>query len=508
MSAIGLDSVSKKITVLDKTEYSVYLGELAVLPDSTPRDEPLIAGDYFLAALTFIADGVSYSAGVPYVLTASSNWSVLNSSDTKYSVKMLECLAGVLKSGIAVPSTSALYAWFENLAAQNAVIENLFSKTITINSSGMIISNGYDPGVNGFKLSSDGFISAVAASFKDCFLSGKLSIEATDGSGGMLLKTQYGQTGNSSSISATAWNTKDLSVSRKSDQTISYNGISYDILAEISKGYYSSYFSFYPKGFDFCQLSKEETGSQSLEIKIAGEYQCGSDGLEDGHFKVYKNDSLVFSGNGYGIVTCSIGDIIRIEMIKNDVWAKSYGYFFATNFSDGLFFSSSDFATQVYLLEQYIPSTTALIITSPTEGYSWTSNDHLYYSLPDSWVTLFTDGSSSNINDSIISVGGVSKTAKYGARTGNSLAISFSDGSSLTVASGTYCYASGTIVLLSESRGLKTDRLLPMNSDITDIGTPADKFNNLYANTLNGNQINGNVNVLGTGNQVWGAVAN
>jgi len=122
------DNVMSSITldVIDETGGAIYLGELATLPQITPSGGLLIDGDYFIASDDFTVDDVSYSKGVPYVYKNGS-WSAIQASDKNYSEKMLQCLGGALQSGIAVPSSTALYGWFNNLVAQNAVFATLAS---------------------------------------------------------------------------------------------------------------------------------------------------------------------------------------------------------------------------------------------------------------------------------------------------------------------------------------------------------------------------------------------
>lgn len=142
MSSIALD-------VIDETGGAVYLGELSATPQSTADGGLLLDGDYFIAAAAFTEDDDTYEKGVPYVRQGGL-WKELESTDAGYAEKMLQCLGGALNSGIAVPSSTALYGWFENLVAQNAVFATLASNEAFIkllNVLNLIISNA-----NGFDL--------------------------------------------------------------------------------------------------------------------------------------------------------------------------------------------------------------------------------------------------------------------------------------------------------------------------------------------------------------------
>ena len=127
----GEEMARLALSVIDRTGSALYLGEFS---DSLPTSSQygmLIEGDYFIASETFTdSSNNQYSKGVPYVYRKDGSnwiWSQLDSTDKDYNTKMLECMGGVMKSGIAVPSTAAMYGWFQNLVAQNAVFATLAS---------------------------------------------------------------------------------------------------------------------------------------------------------------------------------------------------------------------------------------------------------------------------------------------------------------------------------------------------------------------------------------------
>jgi len=127
----GEEMARLELSVIDRTGSALYLGDFS---DSLPASSQygmLIEGDYFIASETFTdSKNNQYSKGVPYVYRKDGSnwvWSELESTDKDYNTKMLECIGGVMKSGIAVPSTAALYGWFKNLVAQNAVFATLAS---------------------------------------------------------------------------------------------------------------------------------------------------------------------------------------------------------------------------------------------------------------------------------------------------------------------------------------------------------------------------------------------
>ena len=152
----GVQSVTsqeKTINIIDNTVYNKNWGTIT----SLPSNDQVLNGDYFLAG-----SGLSgYTYGVPYV-RVSGSWTQLTGNSVDNVQRLLNTLGSALNSDLTVPATSALYAWFGTLIAQDAVITNLFSKNITLLSNGSIHSAAYDdtgtyvgPGA-GFWLGADG----------------------------------------------------------------------------------------------------------------------------------------------------------------------------------------------------------------------------------------------------------------------------------------------------------------------------------------------------------------
>lgn len=101
-------------------------------PTQSKQGLGLIPGDYFTAGAQFVDGGVTYKKGYAYVYNGSS-WDVLDLSDANNSGKALQCLSDLMTSGINVTdSTASIYGWFQNLVAQNAVINSLVVELATI----------------------------------------------------------------------------------------------------------------------------------------------------------------------------------------------------------------------------------------------------------------------------------------------------------------------------------------------------------------------------------------
>ena len=133
------------------------------------EDTSVVGGkDYYTPA------GTDYPEGVPFILENDISWNEMTISQDN-SDRLLSCLGNVMNSGIAVPSATALWGWFQNLVAQNALITNLFSQQITILSGGHIKGGDrYDASGNladwskkGFWFGADGTLKALIQSDLD-----------------------------------------------------------------------------------------------------------------------------------------------------------------------------------------------------------------------------------------------------------------------------------------------------------------------------------------------------
>lgn len=121
---------------------SVFFGAaITVTPVSNPKEEGLfekIEGSspptYIATDDTTIVSGKSYKKpllstqvepnGIPYIRENGSQWNEMTAT-TENAGRMLSCLANVLSDPDIQPVSKAIYGWFENLIAKNAVIENL-----------------------------------------------------------------------------------------------------------------------------------------------------------------------------------------------------------------------------------------------------------------------------------------------------------------------------------------------------------------------------------------------
>ena len=140
MSDGNMTSVSKEITVVNQTEYDHDFGAweptgIYDLPDHYTVDGvdyDVIPGDFFVAKTTFTVGGDTYTEGVPYKYSGNAWHNPITATTTDDTGRLLHCLGNVLGSSAVQPSTAALYGWFQNLVAKNAVIGNLVAQTAFI----------------------------------------------------------------------------------------------------------------------------------------------------------------------------------------------------------------------------------------------------------------------------------------------------------------------------------------------------------------------------------------
>ena len=141
-----VNPVVKKLPITNTTQYDYNFGEISALPLPTHIDPPdntliILEGDYFVAGANFS----SYTKGIPYMYDGSSSWNAMTAT-TENANRMLGALATILSNGTDMDSTSALYGWFENLVALNAVIDNLTAINLNVQGSGFSFKAVSDEG--------------------------------------------------------------------------------------------------------------------------------------------------------------------------------------------------------------------------------------------------------------------------------------------------------------------------------------------------------------------------
>ena len=105
---------------------------------------------YFLSSDTTVDGGKTYytpggdiyTEGIPYIYENNS-WHNEMAANQANSNRLLRCLGNVLNTGLAVPATAALWGWFENLVALNAIISNLFARNVTVGDGDGTAGSGF-----------------------------------------------------------------------------------------------------------------------------------------------------------------------------------------------------------------------------------------------------------------------------------------------------------------------------------------------------------------------------
>ena len=179
--------VTKKIAIENITSYDFNFGLISAAPLPTYTDPPtntavILEGDFFVAGATFstaawtvvtpggsenpktsgwyertgtgtssdpyiykasndttvdssktycTTTGTVYTKGVAYMYDGVSAWNAMTATADNAS-RMLEALSTILTNGTDVPSVSAMYAWFSNLVALNAVVDNLVARKLKV----------------------------------------------------------------------------------------------------------------------------------------------------------------------------------------------------------------------------------------------------------------------------------------------------------------------------------------------------------------------------------------
>jgi len=194
MKGTDMPTVTQKLTGVPTREGDFNFGSISSAPlpsyiDSPANTQSILEGDYFVAGATFstaawtvvtpsgsenpktsgwyertgtgtssdpyvytasndttvdstktycTTTGTVYTKGVAYMYDGVSTWNAMTAT-TENAQRMLGALTTVLNDSSIQPSIGALYGWFKNLTALNAVIKHLTVGNLTIDK---VMSNG------------------------------------------------------------------------------------------------------------------------------------------------------------------------------------------------------------------------------------------------------------------------------------------------------------------------------------------------------------------------------
>ena len=149
----------------DMTEYGRNFGIL----ENNPSGAVYLDGDFYVKT---VSDSDGKTDYLPMMLVNGA-WTELSSfSQAPDAVGQMRDL--LMSMDAKIPETSVVfYGWFRNIAAQDAVVDNLFARNVRIPGEGSI--SGGDAGSENFSISGTGKATFKGASLDGCDVSGTLS---------------------------------------------------------------------------------------------------------------------------------------------------------------------------------------------------------------------------------------------------------------------------------------------------------------------------------------------
>lgn len=457
----------------------LYLGLLALPPADTPEGpllyNPGLGGDYYLG-----------TDMIPYYFNGTEFTSEAIADQPNYASIMGSVVSDVLKVGDPVPVSSAVYGYFQHLAAVNAFIENL---TVEKAQSHNYQEDGDGVPTHGFKLDGPSdLIKAVDAILRNALLSnafikGNTLIQCGDDAD-VLLKTQYGS---ESGLSYTAapknrWRGSDAcsSVQPGSTGVPAWGG---------SSATYTQY-----KRVNAANPVVILSDTGSYEIRAAGIYHLRAKlytyiGTGSDYCCLKINGTIMFDQRGGGssgtlhVIPFSLnqGDVVDVTFQKiTGSTSMHFGFeqdslcLFNQSFSRFLIIANSDaaYATPLALGTAY--SSAPTVTTA------------------DAWASALSEGQVLGCTQaSLITVNGSPHTAKYIMREGNKLTVvtaanrvfSFFFPAGTQEPANHWYDIGGTLFISGETKGLAVGNLLP-SANGRSIGEPGNRFEDGYFNTL------------------------
>lgn len=515
VSGVGTQTL-RIIGIASGIPHPVYLGTVTY-PDPKPtktEEGDLMIGDHIL--YVYQHEGRTEQV---VQFWSGSTWADVTKSTANYSEIMSNILGDALSNPATIPSTSALYAYFGNLVAKAAFLEQLYSEAIRVGKS--LSAGAYDENGNnqsggaGVYLDKNGVFKAVEAYLRRAIIEGSLNCfdEA-----GTILKTQYGNdSGTTLSASAKSrWSSKDLcsAIGLGSSGSCTYKGTNY---------YYKRINNSNP--FDFIKrdmgVGREESKLYTFTAPFAftlyltiPQYSQGFGRL---FFNVtYRDKVYEYKGNGTIIETFFLeeGESITVEGSSE----STYGTVVFSIRDDCvvLYNQSTQTGTEEYNVLNCILENDNLFYSYTFVSSVFNSSSNIKYAAITGWITGLTAGKGYTLaSSSSIVVNGITKKPVSISYSGNEITFLYNDGSSDSFscptdtaegASKGWYNISGSYTIASETRGVLTHNLIPVDGS-RSIGENGNRYNFGWFNNLAGN-LTGNVNAEGTSNRVWGAVAN
>lgn len=151
-----------------------YIGHHTEAPTTKGDGEPVNEGDYYL-------DTSETGAPKPYIYKGGQ-WVLVSTDNPQWSQIASATIGDVNDYGGSLLSTSAYYAYFQALTAQNAFVKSLGAQEITLNNGGAIQSESYgtSSGAEGFRIDADGNVDFNSGTWRGSFANGLSFIPPTN----------------------------------------------------------------------------------------------------------------------------------------------------------------------------------------------------------------------------------------------------------------------------------------------------------------------------------------
>lgn len=470
-----------------------------------------------------------------------AEWADTTSSSVNFANTLNNALSDALTSGNAIQENTILWLWCKNLISENAVIQNLFSKKISILDEGEIASDNYydEPAVDRrFRIRADGDTDFYGIKAKNAEIDGNSVFKGTITSGP--LSTTLEKEGTSGSYSITYdtstpyWKYTDLeSVLDNAGFADGYTNIS-GTYSELHKGFTRNkvfdYASSYPSGGGtvYYQSYYSPTRDQYLRFSIYSGYCMKTNSVSNGRnpdtnnlygtWFSYKNvnGAALSKYLTYKLKKATSGSYPENNQVYFDL--SSYGNTNRITISvyeefEGLYSTKYLFwKSDGTCLEPQTYNKGSMVVNSlsPTYCYKWAGNStpNGNLNIVGTATIISADGSINLTNKSIVEL--------FWSST-NSLTITDSDYQKYTITTNDYFYTLQIDYSVRTTvNSVSTVTILPKNAT-SNIGSSSDTFQYGYFNSVFGslygslNSSDTSYNVYGNeikGNKVWGAVFN
>lgn len=499
----------------------------SVWPEKSPEGQ-LIEGDYILY-LTTVYDSSEDTEGhvepIPYYFVPGESelddghWEMLDEDSPYYSEAMGTMLADVVRMPDMPVTVGAMYGFFENLAAYNAFITNLFTHSIELQNKdgeiGDIHSQGYYRGAylnpdikSGFYLGADGYAELFKVILRDA------TIVSQDNSGDVIFS--IGQVSDPITFSHTETPTTksfdDLFGNEiPKTGTLTISGEQYTFGTEpstITNGCSIGTFMVYddtPLEFTTPYAGSLELSGQRM-IGSVGTATVSVDGNQRLNFDVDASSgdtyyTLAFSSGSTVVISTTVPGL-RIRMrgktfpdICGGVGSISYYEETLTHLDVFILIAKEDSAGFMW---PYSAFKTKSVPASTTTGivYDGQSFDQMNWRIGDATSTLVAQMLQTFVEGQVYTCSsGSTITEKGSTRTIDSLVI---NGKVLTVMSGTRVYTyqdgiyakSASITTTDMDGAVVVKSILPVSSSTyTQIGANGNRFDDIYCGTLHANNL-------------------